>query len=423
MSDVAVRSGYVDFPWGQVHVRGNLADHTKPPVLLLHQNPLSLVTYENVLVPMAEHFRAVAVDTPGFGGSDAPGQEWTIEEYAGIVRELADRLGMTHPMLVGQHTGACLAIEAALQVPERFCGLVLIGVACVGSDAARARLEAKHPFTVAEDGSHLSYIWHRMQDEQYRGLLSKELATRHVVDHLLAGPQRYLYAYRAVYTYEIQKKLKNLDDSGIPVLLMSGEHDCIKQLHDSSQAYLPAARAVTLPGCSDFIMDEDPESFTASVVGFHTETDSALSADEPEVLYTAVVDVAGGRAGHATSRSGHLELDLARPAQRGTSAGTDPEELFAAGFAACFDSSLAGVARRESLRVGPTRTTASVSLRSTAAQAYSIAVELHVEALECPSAPLRHIIELAESTCPYSKAVRGNIEVTVIGTSSEGKVS
>lgn len=417
-----IRSEYVDLPWGQVHVRGNLGDHQKPPVLLMHQNPLSLVTFESVLEPMAERFRVVAVDTPGFGGSDSPGDEWTVDEYATIMRNVADRLEMTRPLLIGQHTGACLAIEAALQDPERVRGLVLIGVPCVTPDVAQERLDAKHPYTIAADGSHLTYIWHRMQDEQYPGQLSAQLATRHVVDHLIAGPQRYLHAYRAVYTYPIQARLKDLDRSKVPVLLMSGEHDCIKQLHDSAQTLLPAARAVTLPGCSDFIMDEDPASFTANVLGFHAELGSDVDI-APKELYTAVVEVTGGRAGHATSRSGHLELDLARPARRGTGTGTDPEELFAAGFAACFDSSLAAVARRERVRVSPTRTTASVSLRASAAQSYSIAVALHVVAIECPAAQLRHLLELAKSTCPYSKAVHGNIEVTVTGTSSEGKVS
>lgn len=272
-----VRSGYVDFPWGQVHVRGNSGAGCLPSILLLHQNPLSLVTYENVLGPLADHVRAVAVDTPGFGGSDAPGGTWNVPEYAVLMRDVAASLGMERPVVVGQHTGACLAIEMALQTPSAVSGLVLVGVPSVSPEVAASRLAAKHPFEVSADGSHLSHIWQRMQFEQYPGQLSPALATRHVVDHLLAGPDRYLHAYQAVYTYPIQERLTALAASGVPVLLLSGEFDCIKELHDSTSVLLPDAGSVTVPGCSDFIMDEDPDRFVREVTAFAQTLDSSGS--------------------------------------------------------------------------------------------------------------------------------------------------
>ena len=144
-----------------------------------------------------------------------------------------------------------------------------------------------------------------------------------------------------------------------------------------------------------------------------------MSADGAQVAYTARVEVAGGRGGHASSRTGSLDLALARPAERGTAAGTDPEELFAAGYAACFDSALAVVARREKVRLGPATTTASVSLCIAEDQQYSIAVELAVVAPECDGADLERLLELAHATCPYSKATRGNIPVVITGTGRE----
>ncbi|MBC9734636.1 Ohr family peroxiredoxin [Nocardioides marmotae] len=134
-----------------------------------------------------------------------------------------------------------------------------------------------------------------------------------------------------------------------------------------------------------------------------------------EVAYTATVEVTGGRGGHARSTSGSFAADLARPAERGTEAGTDPEELFAAGYAACFDSALQVVARREKVRLGPTTTTAAVSLCITDGQDYSVAVDLVVTAPECGQHELDRLVELAHETCPYSKATRGNIPVTLTG--------
>jgi len=136
--------------------------------------------------------------------------------------------------------------------------------------------------------------------------------------------------------------------------------------------------------------------------------------DSPEVLYTARVAVSGGRGGTAQSQTGSLQVDLARPAERGTdSAGTDPEELFAAGFAACFDSALTVAARRERGRLGQTTTTASVSLVNTPDGRYALSVTLHVHAPDCARDELDRALALAETLCPYANAIRGNVPLTV----------
>ncbi len=141
-----------------------------------------------------------------------------------------------------------------------------------------------------------------------------------------------------------------------------------------------------------------------------TSTDEA----QPEVLYTARVAVTGGRGGSAKSETGSLQVELARPAERGTgNAGTDPEELFAAGFAACFDSALGVAARREKIKVGTTSTTASVSLTAAPGGPYALTVSLDVQAPDCPQADLERAVAVAETLCPYANAVRGNVPVAV----------
>ncbi|MEV0330787.1 Ohr family peroxiredoxin [Micromonospora echinospora] len=132
------------------------------------------------------------------------------------------------------------------------------------------------------------------------------------------------------------------------------------------------------------------------------------------IHYTATVEVSGGRAGSARSLTGSLRLDLSRPAERGPDApGTDPEELFAAGYAACFDSALGAAARRERIRTGPTRVTASVALGQTDDDRYAVAVTLDVTAPECPQPDLERAVAAADRLCPYSNAVRGNAPVTI----------
>ena len=131
-------------------------------------------------------------------------------------------------------------------------------------------------------------------------------------------------------------------------------------------------------------------------------------------VYPAKVEVAGGRGGSARSLTGSLRVDLTRPAQRGPDApGTDPEELFAAGYAACFDSALAVAARQAGVKPGPTTVTASVSLGQTDDGRYAIAVVLDVSAPQCPQADLERAVELADRMCPYSNALRGNTAVAI----------
>ena len=132
-----------------------------------------------------------------------------------------------------------------------------------------------------------------------------------------------------------------------------------------------------------------------------------------KVVYTARVRAVSGRSGTIRSETGPLALDLARPVDRGTDAGTDPEELFAAGYSACFDSALAEAARRERFKLGATVTTASVSLIVAADQTYKLGVAMHVDAPDCAQKDLARIVEAANRLCPYSLAIRGNVDVAL----------
>nr|WP_183091256.1 Ohr family peroxiredoxin [Streptomyces radicis] len=129
-------------------------------------------------------------------------------------------------------------------------------------------------------------------------------------------------------------------------------------------------------------------------------------------MYTAAVEVDEGRSGRARSRTGALDVALTRPAERGPGdTGTDPEELFAAGYAACFRSALGVVARRRRVALGEASVTASVTLTSAADGAYGLSVELRVRASGLPTARLRELTAAAHLVCPYSRAVRGNVPV------------
>jgi osmotically inducible protein OsmC len=136
-----------------------------------------------------------------------------------------------------------------------------------------------------------------------------------------------------------------------------------------------------------------------------------------KVIYTAEATVTGGRAeGHGATTDGALEVDLRTPAEMGgEGGGTNPEQLFAVGFAACFEGALGAVARRERTELGDVSIDSKVSLLPGPERTFKLAVELDVSLPDVsdPEQAAR-IVAGAHQVCPYSNATRGNIEVTLV---------
>ena len=131
-----------------------------------------------------------------------------------------------------------------------------------------------------------------------------------------------------------------------------------------------------------------------------------------KVLYTAEATSTGdGRSGHVVSSDHRLDLDLAPPAEMGGSGnGTNPEQLFAAGYSACFHSALRLVARRAKLDPGESTVTAEVGI-GPEGEAYGLVVTLVIHVPGLDRDHTRELAEAAHQVCPYSRATRGNISV------------
>ena len=135
-----------------------------------------------------------------------------------------------------------------------------------------------------------------------------------------------------------------------------------------------------------------------------------------KAIYTAEATVTGGRLeGHGVTSDGVLDIQLRTPPELGgDGSGTNPEQLFAVGYAACFESALGVIGRRERAEVGDVSIDSRVALLPTEARGFTIGVELHVSLpqVEDPDQAAR-IVAAAHEVCPYSNATRGNIEVTL----------
>jgi lipoyl-dependent peroxiredoxin len=131
-------------------------------------------------------------------------------------------------------------------------------------------------------------------------------------------------------------------------------------------------------------------------------------------LYTARATATGGRAGHAVSDDGILDLDLKPPTEMGGPGGaTNPEQLFAAGYAACFQSALGVVGRRQGVDTSASTVEADVTIGTIPGGGYGLAVALRVSIPGADAETTRALAEAAHQVCPYSNATRGNIDVTV----------
>jgi Ohr subfamily peroxiredoxin len=128
-------------------------------------------------------------------------------------------------------------------------------------------------------------------------------------------------------------------------------------------------------------------------------------------MYTSSATAHGGRTGHVTSEDGVVDFDLGKPGSTANPK-ANPETLFAAGYAACFQGALANRAKTQDIDTSDSTVTAAVSLGQIEG-GVGLAVELRIEIPGVERAKAQELVELAHQFCPYSRATRGNIEVTL----------
>jgi len=137
-----------------------------------------------------------------------------------------------------------------------------------------------------------------------------------------------------------------------------------------------------------------------------------------ETLYTAsAVATGAGRNGHVQSTDGFIDADVRIPKEMGGAGGaTNPEQLFAAGYAACFHSALQLVAGQAKADITDSEVVADVSIGPNDAGGFGLAVQLEISLPAVERAQAEELVEQAHQVCPYSNATRGNVEVTLTVT-------
>jgi Ohr subfamily peroxiredoxin len=145
-----------------------------------------------------------------------------------------------------------------------------------------------------------------------------------------------------------------------------------------------------------------------------------------KTVYTAQATVTGGRTeGHGVTSDGALDVGLRTPTEMGgDGGGTNPEQLFAVGYAACFEGAIGVVGRRERAEVGDVSIDSRVDLITTEERGFNVGVELHVTLPQVsdPEQAVR-IVAAAHEVCPYSNATRGNVDVKLTANGQDVAVA
>jgi len=137
-----------------------------------------------------------------------------------------------------------------------------------------------------------------------------------------------------------------------------------------------------------------------------------MTIQKIDVIYTAVATAENGRDGRVSSDDGKLDVVVNPPKEMGGSgAGTNPEQLFAAGYSACFQGALGVVARQAKADISGSTVTAKVGFGKSEAGGFGLEVELSASIPNVDAATAKELLEKAHQVCPYSNATRGNIKV------------
>jgi osmotically inducible protein OsmC len=136
-------------------------------------------------------------------------------------------------------------------------------------------------------------------------------------------------------------------------------------------------------------------------------------ANDITILYSAEATVEGGREGHGRTSDGHLEVDFDVPSEMGGPGGpgTNPEQLLALGWAACFQSSMQRYASSRKLDLSGTRLTSHIGIGTLQSGGLGLVASLDLDAPGLSRADAVYLMDRAHETCPYSRATRSNVDV------------
>jgi|GEM_PF-118622 len=266
----------------QVEVNGRSINYVElgsgeQTVLFIHGLGGSWQNWLENLPRVAESYRAIALDLPGFGRSEMPAAEISITNFAAAVNDFCEALGLGPVILVGNSMGGFTAAEVEIQHPERCELLVLVDAAGISSaNLARSRSGERFARQLMMRGQGDPGSAQKMLTRpgflalgmglvaRYPTRISKELLAEQL---LTFGDQGFAPAFEAILGYDFRHRLGEI---GCPVLVIQGEDDILVPLGDAGEfcKLIPGAQLLTMPDTGHVPMFERPVQFNDALLSF-----------------------------------------------------------------------------------------------------------------------------------------------------------
>jgi pimeloyl-ACP methyl ester carboxylesterase len=256
-----IRRRYADSRDGQIHLR-EAGPADAPVICFFHQTASSGVMFEKVMLQLADRYRCLSFDSPGFGQSYQPDDIPNLAHQADRLMEAIDDLGVDRFHACGHHTGGSAALEMPGRHPGRLLSLTLIGpVLANDEERAEYRKIFVRPFAVEPTGAFLQTAWDYLR--MIGAGANVELHRREMIDHLIAHRTMPM-AFEGVWAQDAEALYRAVD---VPLHIMCSRDDVLWPLFERAQQARPDA-ATSIVGGMDFQPDLDPEGVAKALVAF-----------------------------------------------------------------------------------------------------------------------------------------------------------
>ena len=257
-----MKKRYVDVPEGQIHYR---EEGRGEVIVLLHMASSSGNEFSCVIPYLSPKYRAIAIDLFGYGGSDKPPREYSIEDHAQTVLRVMDSLKIKRATFAGGHTGAVIGLEMAVTNPERVENLIMFGLPLFTTQADFETLRSNpafRPVKLRSDGSHLMEWWRR--SARYGD--SIEVVDGRALDFHKAGVRgEELHHATFAYMPKIRAKLPLVK---MPTLLIAAEKDHHGIVQIDVHKLIPGSKLINIKNAPVLMSRAMPKEYAEAILDF-----------------------------------------------------------------------------------------------------------------------------------------------------------
>ena len=257
-----MKRGYIDTPEGEVHYR---TEGSGDSVILLHKAGLSSDEFTEMLPYIGKKYKAVGIDTLGYGNTNLPAKEPDLNAYVENILHFMDGMKIKKASFVGHLLGASFAVETAVRHPERVNKLILWDLIYLDQEERKRTLEeySHEHVEYKADGSHLVDVW---KSRGPKPGVNLALVQRSAVEYLKSGLGATAgVSHRALFAYDIEPQLPKIKN---PTLLLYSKGGAMYARKEAALKQIPACQTSDIENAGPFPFWEKPEIFSKAITDY-----------------------------------------------------------------------------------------------------------------------------------------------------------